>query len=123
MRSNSGFWKNETFLLAAKYSDGDLRDRCLERADFFFRYALTTLRDMTTRTLTRPMVLLLSHGYMHGYFQRHPPIAAPGPGPVDFGQPTVFEPQKIRAKKHLVILAASGAVLFLAAVLVLLLMR
>jgi hypothetical protein len=116
-------WKSETFLLAAKYSDAALRDRFIERADFFFRYALTTLRDMATRTLTRPMVLLLSHGYMHGYFQRHPPIAAPGPARGDFGQPAVFEPQKVRAKKRFVILAAGGVVLFVAAVLALLMTR
>jgi hypothetical protein len=114
-------WKNETFLLAAKYSDGELRDRCLERADFFFRYALTTLPDMATRTLTRPMVLLLSHGYMHSYFQRHPPIPAPQSEPGTFGRPAMFEPQKVRAKKRLVILAAGGAVVFLAAAIALLL--
>jgi len=115
-------WKSETFLLAARYSDAEFRDRCVERADFFFRYALTTLRDMATRTLTRPMVLLLSHGYMHGYFQRHPPAPAPADTRADFGQPAVFEPQKVRAKKRFVILAA-GAIVFLAAAIVLLLTR
>jgi hypothetical protein len=110
-------WKSEAFLLGAKYSDGELRERCVERADFFHRYALTTLRDMPTRTLTRPMVLLLSHGFMHGYLQRHPPAATPGAARGDFGQPAVFEPQKVRAKKRLVILVAAGAVVFLAAAL------
>jgi hypothetical protein len=41
----------------------------------------------------------------------------------DFGQPAVFEPQKVRAKNRFVILAASGVVLLVAAVLALLLTR
>ena len=78
---------------------------------------------MATRTLTRPIVLLLSHGYMHGYFQRHRPAATPQAMRGDFGQPAVFEPQKVRAKNRFVILAASGVVLLVAAVLALLLTR
>jgi hypothetical protein len=114
-------WKSETFLLAARYSDGELRERCVARADFFFRYTLTTLRDMATRTLTRPMVLLLSHGFMHGYFQRHPAVAMPEAARGDFGQPAVFEPQKVRAKKRVVILVAAAGVVLLAAAVTLLL--
>ncbi len=94
-------WKSEVFAFAARYAgeDDELRARCLERAEFFFRYAMTALPAMPTRTSTRPLVLLLSRGLMHGYLSRRPealqvrvPSSVPLPPPLP-----PFEPQKVRA--------------------------
>jgi hypothetical protein len=108
--------KCEVFQLAALHASGAERARFLERAEFFFRYSVTTLSGMATRTLARPVVLLLSYGFSRAYFQQHPDVAAPPPtaGHEDFGKPEVFVPQKVRAKKRLLVLAAVSAVFFLA---------
>jgi len=101
-------WKSETFTYAAKYTDdAAARAALLERADFFFRYAVTTLGGMPTRTLARPMVLLLSRGLMHGYVTRRPEALMAAPGPIlDAGSPPPpFVPQKKRAMRNLVALA------------------
>jgi hypothetical protein len=103
--------KSEVFKYAAKHAAGEERARFAERSEFFFRYATTALAGMKTRTLCRPVVLLLSYGFMHAYFQRHPETAAPPPAEAahDFGTPEVFVPQKVRAKKRLRFLAAIAA--------------
>jgi hypothetical protein len=102
--------KSEVFKFAAKHAAGEERARFLERAEFFFRYSVAALRGMKTRTLARPVVLLLSYGYMHAFFQHHPGAAAPPPAPghTDFGRPEVFIPQKVRALRRLKALAAAG---------------
>jgi hypothetical protein len=112
--------KSEVFKYAARHAAGQERARFMERSEFFFRYATTALAGMKTRTLCRPVVLLLSYGLMHAYFQRHPDAAAPPPAEAahNFGVPEVFVPQKVRAKKRLKLLAAASAGLFAVAVLV-----
>ena len=73
-------WKSEVFVFAAKHAVGDERTRFLERSDFFFRYSTAALANMKTRTLTRPVVLLLSHGSMAGYARKHANmLLAPAP--------------------------------------------
>jgi hypothetical protein len=105
--------KSEVFKVAARHVTGSERERFLERSEFFFRYVTSTLTGMKTRTLCRPVVLLLSYGFMHSYFRQFPQTAAPAPacGPVDFGRPQVFIPQKVRAKKRLKALAVGSAAL------------
>jgi hypothetical protein len=100
--------KSEVFKFAAKHSTDDERVQFLERSEFFFRYSTTTLMGMKTKTLARPVVIMLSNGFMHAYFQKHPDMAAPPPrvNPSDFGHPEVFIPQKTRAKKRAAILSA-----------------
>jgi hypothetical protein len=110
--------KSEVFKYAARHAAGEERARFVERSEFFFRYATTTLEGMKTRTLCRPVVLLLSYGFMHAYFQRHPETAAPPPSdvPAEFGAPEHFVPQKVTAKKRLKLLAAAAAGLLVVAV-------
>jgi hypothetical protein len=104
--------KSEIFKYAAKHALGDERARFLERSEFFFRYVTTALSGMKTRTLCRPVVLLLSNGLLHAYFQKHPEETAPRSASKtsDFGKPEIFIPQKARAKKRFVILATTAAV-------------
>ncbi len=103
--------KCEVFQFATKHAVGSERDRFRERADFFFRDAVARLTASPTRTLARPVVLMLSYGYAHAHFQAHPNEAAPPPAsaPSDFGAPQVFVPQKVIAKKRAKLLAAAGA--------------
>jgi hypothetical protein len=104
--------KSEIFKTASKYVSGAERAQFLERSEFFFRYSTSTLAGMKTRTLCRPVVLLLQFGFMHACFQRHPDLSAPPPAQdyKDFGAPELFVPQKVRAKKRFVMLAGAGAV-------------
>jgi hypothetical protein len=105
--------KSEVFKFAAKHTALAERERFLERSEFFFRYVTKTLTGMKARTLTRPVVILLSNGFMHAYFQKHPEVAAPAHRWVyyDVGKPEVFVPQKIRARKRF--LALLGAAVFI----------
>jgi hypothetical protein len=102
--------KSDVFKYAALHAAGEERARFLERADFFFRYSVTKLTEMPTRTLARPVVLMLSFGFMQAWFRKHPDAAAPAPAvkPTDFGRPTVFVPQKVRARRRFMLLAAAG---------------
>ncbi len=106
--------KSEIFDYAARHTTGAERERFRERAEFFFRYATTTLSGMPTRTLCRPVVLMLSYGFQRAYFRLHPEETAPATAsaPADFGPPEAFTPQKARAKRRLVLLAGSFAALF-----------
>jgi hypothetical protein len=101
--------KSEIFDYAARHTSGAERDRFRERSEFFFRYSTTTLVGMPTRTLCRPVVLLLSYGFQRAYFLRRPEESAPPPAQTstNFGRPEVFVPQKARAKKRLVLLAGA----------------
>ncbi|MGH7171127.1 MAG: hypothetical protein ACRELF_00160 [Gemmataceae bacterium] len=109
--------KSEVFNYAAKHASGEERGRFLERAEFFFRSSTNTLTGMKTRTLARPVVLLLSFGFSQAYFQQHPDATAPPPVREhgDFGTPEVFVPQKVRAKKRAVLAAGAAAIAGLAA--------
>lgn len=110
--------KSEVFKYAAKHAAGDERGRFLERAEFLFRTSTKTLLGMKTRTLARPVIVLLSNGLMHAYFQQHPDTTAPAPAHVqDFGRPQRFVPQKARVKKKLAALAAAGTAAVLAGLL------
>jgi hypothetical protein len=102
--------KSDIFKLASMHTAGDERVRFLERGDFFFDYSVRTLRGMPTHVLTRPVVLLLTNGLMHSYFQRRTDVSAPPAAIVvdDFGSPERFVPQRLRARRHAIWIAVSG---------------
>lgn len=103
--------KCEVFQFAMKHATGAEREKFRERAAFFFRDAVARLTASPTRTLARPVVLMLSFGYSHAHFEAHPDEAAPPPAHEvrEFGAPQVFVPQKVIAKKRAKLLAAAGA--------------
>jgi YetA-like protein len=106
--------KSEVFKHAALHATCAERTRFLERSDHFFRASVTKLSGMKTRTLCRPVVLMLKYGFMHAWFAQNPDATAPAPATDhDFGRPTVFIPQKARAKKRVKLLAAALAALAL----------
>jgi hypothetical protein len=110
--------KSEIFDYAARHASGAERERFLERAEFFFRYSTTTLSGMPTRTLCRPVVLMLAYGFQRAYFRRHleESTAIPAEPPADFARPAMFVPQKAKAKKRFAVLAGASAAVFAAAV-------
>jgi hypothetical protein len=110
--------KSDVFKFAAKHAQSTERATFLERSEFFFHTSTTTLASLPTRTLARPVVLMLSNGYMHAYFQKYPEHASPLPPPrpdLDFGSPEVFVPQKARVLRKLKIMAAVGVIVVILA--------
>jgi hypothetical protein len=103
--------KSEVFRLASIYACGPERDRLLERSRFFFQYSVSTLIASPTRTLTRPVALLLLNGFAHAHLQQSM-MAAPAPVEAfDFGQPVAFVPQRARATRRFVALSTAALVL------------
>jgi hypothetical protein len=113
--------KSEVFQFTAMHATGAERARFVERAEFFFRYAIGKLSAMPTRTLARPVILMLSFGWSRAWFRHHPGASAPAPAIKlpDFGRPVRFVPQKAQAKRRLAALvvaaglAAAGAATWL----------
>jgi hypothetical protein len=115
--------KADVFCWAARYAPSDERARFLERADFFFDYAVSTLTTMPTRTLARPMVLLLSNGAGHDWIRQASSSLPPPPDAADWPaawQPTRFVPQKVVAMRRFKALVALMAACAVAAAAVLL---
>jgi hypothetical protein len=111
--------KSQVFKFAARHAENEPeRAKFLERSQFFFDYSTRTLSSMKTRTLTRPVVLLLTNGFMHAWFQQAnqsnqtTKIIAPKPQNeplAQYGDPEIFIPQRVRAIKRAKLLAGVGA--------------
>jgi hypothetical protein len=110
--------KSDVFLFAAGHACGDERQRFLHGATRFFEYSVRTLHQMPTRTLTRPLVLMLSNGYLH----LSPDASAQrpeGPPGADFGAPSMFVPQKALARRRMAMTAGARVLAITAALLAL----
>jgi hypothetical protein len=117
--------KSEIFEQAARHAAGEERSRFLERAEFFFGYVTSTLAAMPTRTLARPVVLLLVHGFMRpvrlfGRLSAAPMATADWEA--QWPAPERFVTQRARATRRAVGLAMTGAALLLLAMVVLVVM-
>jgi YetA-like protein len=121
--------KSEVFEAAARVAaTTDERERFLERSRFFFESSTTTLARLPTRSLARPVVLLLSNGLARAFSQLNPDFPSlPSPeSTYDFGLPESFTPQKtvaIRRFKCLVALTGVAALAALISVLSVLMWR
>ncbi len=71
--------KSEIFDYAARHAPPDEAARFTERAQFFYRYSVDTLATMPTRTLARPVVLMLVHGLVRAHARTHGILRAPAP--------------------------------------------
>ena len=106
--------KSDIFVWAMQHAEGSERARFLERAQFFFEYATTTLAGMPTKTLARPVILLLSNGWLRSWIEGHPGARRPqGLTTQSFPPMAHFEPQKPRAMRRAKRIALAGVVLFL----------
>ncbi len=98
--------KSNVFMFAAKYSDEATRKDFVARSQFFFERCVGDLLQFQTCTLTRPVVLMLTNGYMHSYCANNPLEAAPAPDEAyEFAAPRTFKPQfyelyKLREHVH-----------------------
>ena len=64
--------KSNVFKYAAKYGDKGYRETFLHKSEFFLRECINGLKLFESRTLTRPIVILLTNLYMHHYFRENP---------------------------------------------------
>jgi hypothetical protein len=113
--------KSEVFEAAARVAaTPEEREKFLERSRFFFKSATTTLAEWPTRSLARPVVLLLSYGLARAYSQLNPDFPSlPVPeGTYDFGSPEVFIPQKTVAIRRFKLFVALAGVVTLGAIIV-----
>ncbi len=98
--------KCDVMLFAAAHASGDERLQFLNTAARFHEYSVSTLQAMPSRALARPLVLMLSNGYL--YLSSDAAAARPQPPEVvDFGSPTAFVPQKVLAKRRVTTLACA----------------
>ena len=105
--------KCEVFLHAARHADSPSeRARFRERADFFYRASLHWLGRFETRQCARPVVLMLSYGYMYDTARREDGLGrAPAvPQLHSFGTPEPFVSQRALAVRRAKQIAAAGAV-------------
>ena len=88
--------KSEVFDRAGRFTAEEERDRFLERAHHFFQVSVTSLSDFATRTLSRPVVLLMSFGHIRAAFSKNNVQSAPqtSPSAPEFGEPVFFVSQK-----------------------------
>ncbi len=93
--------------------DPDRAKRFQEKADFFFDYVCQTLHRMPTRTLCRPVVLMMQFGWQREWFRRNPrpPANLPKRLFAQFPPRESFTPQRtiaIRRAKLLLVASAIG---------------
>jgi hypothetical protein len=104
--------KSDVFCYAAQHARGLERQRFLERAGFFFDASVSTLSTLETRTLARPVVLLLSNGLLH-LDGAGAAAASVADADARFDAPSRFVPQKEAAKRRLLEGAAGLAAILL----------
>ena len=68
--------RGSVFHFAAKYSDEASRGVFIDCAQFFFDRCVRDLLEFKTCILTRPVVLLMTNGYVHVYHVSNPLEAA-----------------------------------------------
>jgi hypothetical protein len=105
--------KAEVFQWAARHADSQRRSKFLERAGWFFRHAIDELNRFETKSLCRPVALLLTNGYSYEFFRRGGldtiPESPPAPD-VEFPAPQVFRSQKSRAIRNAKRLVVAGVI-------------
>jgi hypothetical protein len=109
--------KADIFYHAARHTtDAAERARLLERGDWYFRYVVDTLNGFPTKTLCRPVAILMGTGHMRNWLALNPADAAAKVDDAneDFGAPEHFVSQKTVAMKRAKMIVAAGAVAGLA---------
>ena len=104
--------KVEVFRYAAMHSEGAMRERFEERADWFFRHAVRQLSEFDTRTFARPIALMMRYGYQwawheqHGRDEQRPAASLPD----DLAPRRPFVPQRDRVLRKLKLAVAACGV-------------
>ena len=104
--------KSDAFYFAAMHTaDTSERQLFLEKGRFFFDYAVDTMSSFATRTFARPVVIMLTSGFMHVAVAKDLTPVRPLPPLPDFGVRRPFVSQRQRAEKRARLLAVAGIVL------------
>jgi hypothetical protein len=86
--------KTNVFHFAAKYAGPGERAKFSRKAEEFFTACISDLLTFSTARLTRPLVLLITNGFMHPYLLVHQEESGPCPEQwYDFGRPRKFRYQ------------------------------
>ncbi len=85
---------------ASKYAPADLKKPLKQKARFFFDRCLADLLSFETAYLTRPMVILMTYGFMQACFDNDCQETSLDYEihNYDFGEPVSFVPQRARLK-------------------------
>ena len=102
--------KVEVFQYSAKHAVGAERERFLERAAWFFETSVAKLDTFPTKSLCRPVVLLMNFGWSRNWWHTADPEPSPEPAEsVGELRPwTMFVPQKAKALKRAKVLVLAG---------------
>ncbi len=110
--------KMEVFQFAAKHATGEERAKFLERAAWFFDYVQNKLHEFPTKSLCRPVILMMRYGYSRNWWRLNPGAGAPEPRARktadDFGTWRMFVPQKAKAIRRAKLIIASSGLLAMA---------
>jgi hypothetical protein len=94
--------KSEIFGYAAKYGEAASRPRFLEASSSYFQAAFEGLARFETRYCTRPLAIVLQSGATHAAWRSARGPAVPAAlACLDWGRPSVFEPQAARVLRRL----------------------
>ena len=108
--------KVEVFQFAALQTSGAERDRFLDRAEWFFRYVERTLSAFPTKSLARPVVLMLSFGWSRAWWQSQPCVPEPeslvNVTPEECAEWRMFVPQKAIAIRRAKKIVVTGSIVF-----------
>jgi hypothetical protein len=100
--------KSDVLHYAAMHADQAERATFSERAEYFHRTSTTTLASKPTRALARPVIVLLTSGFVQAWRHRHPDAVEPQPAATPAWAPVVpFVPQRARAERRLKWIAAA----------------
>jgi hypothetical protein len=119
--------KTEVFQWAARHGSEHQKQIFLEKASFFFNESVHRLNGFETKSLCRPIALLLTNGYSHDFFasgQLDKMTPSPPPSVTTFAPQKTFRSQKMRAIRNAkIILGCIGflAILLMAMIITILL--
>ena len=104
--------KVEVFQYAAKHASGTEKAKYLERASWFFDYVQNTLSEFETKSLCRPVILMMKYGWSRNWWRENPTATAPETDTAvsadEFGEWSMFVPQKAKAVKRAKLLLVAG---------------
>ncbi len=86
--------KSHVLNVAAKYTAEPLSGACRSKARLFYDACLADLSSFPTHMYTRPVVLVMTNGFVQAYVEND--SEEPVPQPIedyDFGHPKIFHPQ------------------------------
>lgn len=86
--------KSNIFDFASKYcADKKLKEQFIKKSKFLFNRCINDLNDFRTKTLTRPLAIIMNFSNMHDYFIKYKPQIKSSKTDSDFGKPSHFKPQ------------------------------